>query len=70
VIITASFTSEWGEAILAKICLLVGHHTLVLDLLRNLLEPEFKVLSVATDIDAALAAAETHRPAAAISRLL
>jgi len=55
---------------LAKICLLVGHHTLVLDLLRNLLEPEFKVLSVATDIDAALAAAETHRPAAAISRLL
>lgn len=51
---------------MAKYCLLVGHHTLVLDLLRNLLEPEFKVLSVATDIDAALAAAEAYRPVAAI----
>jgi DNA-binding NarL/FixJ family response regulator len=49
-----------------KRCLLVGHHTLLLDGLRNLLEPEFEVLSVATDIEAALAAAEAHRPAAAI----
>jgi DNA-binding NarL/FixJ family response regulator len=57
-----------GEVILAalKRCLLVGHHVLLLDGLRALLEPEFEVLSVATDIDAALALANAYCPAAAI----
>jgi DNA-binding NarL/FixJ family response regulator len=46
--------------------LLVGHHVLLLDGLRALLEPEFEVLLVATDIDAALAAAKAYCPDAAI----
>lgn len=44
----------------------MGHHVLLLDGLRSLLEPEFDVLAVETDVDAALAAAEAYHPGAAI----
>jgi DNA-binding NarL/FixJ family response regulator len=47
-------------------CLLIGHQLLLLDGLRNLLEPEFEVLAVAADYHAAFAAAEAFCPEVAV----
>jgi DNA-binding NarL/FixJ family response regulator len=47
-------------------CLAIGHHGVVLDALRCLLEPEFEVRTTTADLDAALVAAATFRPDAAV----
>ena len=47
-------------------CLLIGYSSVALDGLRSLLEPEFEVLAVAGEMDAALDAAIRSRPNAAV----
>lgn len=47
-------------------CLVIGHHLLLLDGLRYLLEPEFEVLALGADCQAVLATAATFRPDAAV----
>jgi DNA-binding NarL/FixJ family response regulator len=47
-------------------CLVIGRHLLLLDGLRNLLEPEFEVLTLGANCDSVLAAAATFRPDVAI----
>jgi DNA-binding NarL/FixJ family response regulator len=46
-------------------CMLVGHHTLLLDALQIFLEPEFEVLAVGADSDV-LTTAATFRPNAGV----
>jgi DNA-binding NarL/FixJ family response regulator len=45
-----------------KRCLVIGHHALLLDGLRSLLEPDFEVLAAPADNYAALAVAAAFRP--------
>jgi DNA-binding NarL/FixJ family response regulator len=42
--------------------LVIGHHALLLDGLRSLLEPDFEVLAAPADNYAALAVAAAFRP--------
>ena len=47
-------------------CLVIGGHLLLLDGLRDLLEPEFEVLTLGANCQSVLAAAATFRPDAAV----